>query len=107
MSTRSQIEVHLAAAGGPLTYAELAELTGKSLSTVAHHIKRMRKDGVVPRTRKRRKLSLVADHLRPAVARDRCALLVEQLAAATTMDEASACYDGLVELLDILEAMAA
>ncbi len=107
MNTRNEIEQILAAATGPMTFPELALQSGKSLSTVAHHVKRLRKEGKVPRTSKRRKLSLVGDNLRPAVARDRCAVLVERLAEAKSLDEALQVYDGLVELLEVLEAMAA
>lgn len=106
-STRGRIEELLAASPGPMTFPELALATGKSLSTVAWHIKRMRQDGRIPRTRKRRKLSLAGESIRPSVARDRCLVLLDQLGAAETMDQASAVYDGLVELLEILEAMAA
>lgn len=105
-STRARIEWCLATASEPLTYNQLAELTNRSVSTVAYHVKQLRRQGSVKRSRRHRSLRLTESR-HPRVAKELCATVVEQLAAAQTMEQAVACYDSLVELLEMLEAIAA
>lgn len=108
MTTREEIKTVLATADRALTFRELAQMTGRSLSTVAFHVRSLRVEGYLPRRGKFRRGQLTGERLdMPKLARDRCALLVDQLAEARSFDQALEVYDGLVDLLDLLKEMAA